>query len=170
MKELTEEELQSIENVVNRLNGTKYLFSYNTIEDIRQEARIICLDAVQSGSFRGDSTLETFLTRVVFNGLNVLERQSRLRTESTCECGSCKTCIRKNAKNNVSSLASLDNVDEEHLVTYDDDFDYMEILTLIDQKLPPELRPDYLRMRYGEKITDARKNNIFEVIKEIVNE
>lgn len=173
MRDLTQEEIDAIERVVKKINGTKYLFGYNDIRDVKQEARIICIEVIRKDVFRGDSSLDTFLMRSVYNGLSILKRQTRLRTKSTCDCGTCKFCIRKNSKYCLYNHVGLDNIDEDWMVVEDslntEEFYCEEIMQQIDKKLPPELRQDYLKMIHDGDLSESRKKHLIEVIQDIID-
>lgn len=157
LKNLSEEEtIQVITNVVDRI-APKYTFNGYETEDMKQEAYIICLEALE----RYDSTrpLENFLS---------VNLSNRLKNFIRDNFGNAKDVEKKkvNAPLNISNaeccLPSVDFLSES--------IENKEIYNIIDKKIPTKLREDFLKFTNGVYINKIKKQQLLEVIQEILNE
>ena len=158
-KGMTEEEvIDQITIVVNRI-APRYTFYGYTVNDIKQEAFIICMDALH----RYDNTrkLENFLSVNLSNRLKNFVRDNHFTTN---DCA---------GRINVLRPAQLDNEDLLEEVCIDDqgyDIDMKDMIGIVNRDLPPSMRMDYLRMINDVYIPISRKEDIKVTIKTILED
>lgn len=151
---LSEDEvLNIIYRIVDKISP-KYIFQGYDLDDIKQESFIICLDALD----RYDSSrpLENFLSVHLSNRLKNFIRDNHY-VKSNIEKKKIKSPYYISDDNFLN-----ENFDLESYVIN------KEILELIDEKLPANLREDYLKMINGVFINKNRKEKIIETIRAIV--
>ena len=153
--------LSVITKVAQKL-APKYVFASYDIEDIEQEAFIIALEALER--YHSDKPLENFLYTHVNNRLKNFKRDNYYRQDH----GSAQK-IQDRKKNllepiDIDCLYSISTKDST--VT---DAHIREITALIDKKLPPHLRRDYLKLRNNSPLPKSRKANVIKVIEDIIN-
>ena len=156
-KNMTKEEvLEKIELVVNRISP-KYTFHGYDVDDIKQEAFMICMDALDR--YDQKRTLENFLSVNLSNRLKNFVRDNHYIGQDE-------------NKRNVLCPKQLtyESSIPELCVNLDHKLDFKYIQTLIDKHLPPDLRCDYLKILSEVYVSKKRREHIVEVIKEIVNE
>ena len=156
-KNMTKEEvLEKIELVVNRISP-KYTFHGYDVDDIKQEAFMICMDALDR--YDQKRPLENFLSVNLSNRLkNFVSDNHYIGQDEN--------------KRNVLCPKQLtyESSIPELCVNLDHKLDFKYIQTLIDKHLPPDLRCDYLKILSEVYVSKKRREHIVEVIKEIVNE
>ncbi len=183
----TEKEvLDIIENVANRL-ARKFQFGYHSFEDMKQQATLHALKGLPN--YDGVRPLENFLWVHVRNRLYNDKRNQYARPDLPChtcpffnpklisrceeysdkmECDIYNSAyIRNEAKKNLASTVSIDNVLSDHEVnmkTYDDDFETSELLTMIDGNMCVELREDWIRLKEGLRLPKVRKEKLLSEI------
>ena len=188
---MTEDEVVNIiNNVANRL-ARKFKFGYHDIEDMKQQARLYAWEGMEN--YDNTRPLENFLWTHVHNRLFNFKRDKYERPNKPCvECkqyigGTChiyddlEECVsykywktkNKNKKNlmNTIDITDINDTYEENIkeiYNLDDKLYYIEILELIDKELPINLRPLFLRLKFGLKLTKTQKIKIQVVIKEIL--
>ena len=157
LKNLSEEEtIQVITNVVDRI-APKYTFNGYETEDMKQEAYIICLEALE----RYDSTrpLENFLS---------VNLSNRLKNFIRDNFGNAKDVEKKkvNAPLNIPNAeCCLPSVD-----FFSESIENREIYNIIDKKIPTKLREDFLKFTNGVYINKIKKQQLLKVIQEILDE
>lgn len=155
-KNMTEQQvIDQINIVVNRLSA-KYTFHGYEIEDIKQEAFIICMDALER--YDENRPLENFLSVHLSNRLKNFIRDNYYTKDET-------------EKKKVLKPQSLSSEDIAILVYHDDhsSIDAKNIKQVVDQRLPANYRADYLKMVNDVYVSKKRRNEIVEIIKDIVN-
>ena len=153
--------LSVITKVAQKL-APKYVFASYDIEDIEQEAFIIALEALER--YNSDKPLENFLYTHVNNRLKNFKRDNYYRQDH----GSAQKI--QDRKKNL--LEPIDIACRYSISTQDStatDAHIREITALIDKKLPPDLRRDYLKLRNNSPLPKSRKANVIRVIEEIIN-
>jgi DNA-directed RNA polymerase specialized sigma24 family protein len=168
--------LDAIERSVAIL-APSFVFGPYDIDDVRQQARLYALEAIEGGKYDPSRPLENFIYTHCRNRLINLKRDKLHRTDVPCRrchegdfCtadGVCKVYsewrARNSAKANLMRPVALDRVaDEKERRTRTDstaegDVQAAELKRLIDEKLPVELRADYLKMLGGVSIPPARR-------------
>jgi hypothetical protein len=156
-KNMTEKEvLQKINIVVNRI-APKYTFNGYDVDDIKQEAFIICMDALD----RYDELrpLENFLSVNLSNRLKNFVRDNYYT----------KNDEEKKKILNPTQLSYEDNIQSSH-IDNDKNIDLNSIKTIIDKHLPSKYRSDYLKIINDVYVPKKRKTEIFSLIKNILKE
>jgi len=151
--------LAQIEVVINRI-APKYTFYGYEIGDIKSEAFIICMDALTR--YKPPRPLENFLSVHLSNRLKNFVRDNHFSPEEE----------RKGA---IIRPAQLDHehtiVDLESLVSMRDEIlDYSAITTLIDLKLPANMRLDYIKLTTDVFMPRRRKEDVLQCIYDILEE
>lgn len=156
-KNMTEQQvIDQINIVVNRM-AARYTFHGYDAEDIKQEAFIICMDAMDR--YDQKRPLENFLAVHLSNRLkNFVRDNFYIKGEEE------KKRILK-----PSSLSSEDLILTEEPV-YDNDIDAKNMQNTIDRKLPSEYRADYLKIINDVYVPKKRREEILSLIKELLYE
>ena len=188
-----QEVLDIIEIVSNRL-AYRFRFGYHDTDDLKQQAFLEALKGLEK--YDGKHRLENFLSVHIKNRLCNFKRDNYIRLEIPCqncplgawlppdgckeyhdklECSLYAGWMRRNTfrRNINNSLEySVVNQDNEDNMRYDMDFgagiDKKEVLDLIDQELPLDLRKYYVMMLYGERISKKNKEEVEEAILNII--
>lgn len=157
---IEDEVLRVIEKVINK-TAAKYTFYGYTVDDIKQESFIICIDALQR--YDSKRPLENFLSVNLSNRLKNFIRDNHFISNSDDE----RIKVLQPAQLDYEETLLDENekyaVDEEH-------FDYLYISTNIDRLLPASMRMDYLKMIAGVYLPKARKEEISKRILEIMED
>jgi RNA polymerase sigma factor (sigma-70 family) len=156
-KHMTEQQVvDQINIVVNRISA-RYTFHGYEVEDIKQEAFIICMDALDR--YDPSRPLENFLSVHLSNRLKNFVRDN-FYTKDEEE----KKKILK-----PSSLSHEDFTPEEKNNDYEK-IDAQSIQQIIDLKLPSEYRADYLKIINDVYVPKKRREEIISLIRELINE
>jgi RNA polymerase sigma factor (sigma-70 family) len=156
-KHMTEQQVvDQINIVVNRISA-RYTFHGYEVEDIKQEAFIICMDALDR--YDPSRPLENFLSVHLSNRLKNFVRDN-FYTKDEEE----KKKILK-----PSSLSYDDYIPYEDQVE-DDKIDAQALQKTIDMKLPAEYRSDYLKIINDVYVPKKRREEIIAIIKELIDE
>ena len=156
-KNMTREQvLEKIELVVNRISP-KYTFHGYDVDDIKQEAFIICMDALDR--YDQKRPLENFLAVNLSNRLKNFVRDNHYIGQDE-------------NKRNVLCPKQLtyESSIPELYVNLDQKIDFKSIQHIIDTELPSELRCDYLKMISDVYVSKKRREYIISVIKGILDE
>jgi len=153
-----QEVIDQITIVVNRI-APRYTFYGYTVDDIKQEAFIICMDALH----RYDNTrkLENFLSVNLSNRLKNFVRDNHFTTSD------CPQRIK------LFQPAQLDNEESLEEACLDDDgynVDMKDMIGIINRDLPPSMRMDYLKMINDVYVSIARKEYIKATVKIILED
>lgn len=183
------EVLAGIEHAV-RLLAPSFTFGYYDLDDIKQQARIFCMEALP----RYDSSrpLENFMFAHLKNRLINFRRDKYKRNDPPCslchagrqnEHADGQVCERyrkwkktNSRKANLMSPIHIDNVADEYERTMrsesevDANVNISEMSRLIDDGLPAELRSDYLRMKAGEAIPKTRQAKVKDAVRVILKD
>ena len=156
-KNMTEQQVvDQINVVVNRMSAL-YTFHGYDIEDIKQEAFIICMDALDR--YDQKRPLENFLAVHLSNRLkNFVRDNFYVKGEDD------KKRVLK-----PSSLSNEDLILTEEPV-YDNNIDAKNMQLIIDRKLPPEYRADYLKIINDVYVPKKRREEIIAIIMELLDE
>lgn len=154
---MTKQEVVLTMNKVIDKTAAKYTFYGYTVDDIKQESYIICIEALER--YDGKRPLENFLSVNLSNRLKNFVRDNYFISSTDQQ------------RVRVVQPAQLDY--EENLIGEEDaiskiysDIDYKNLSHLIDINLPPHMRMDYLKMVEGMYISKQRKDEISEYILE----
>lgn len=154
-KNLTEQEVvNTIQLIINRI-APKYSFYGYDVDDIKQEAFIICCDALNR--YDENRPLENFLAVNLSNRLKNFVRDNNFT--KSCE-----------SKKNVLSPKSL--VFEDLVCDkYDESFhERSELFKIIDENLPVHMRSDYLKMKNGIYVSKRKRLEIIDEIRTILKD
>ena len=156
-KNMTEQQvIDQINIVVNRISA-RYTFHGYEVEDIKQEAFIICMDAMDR--YDQKRPLENFLAVHLSNRLkNFVRDNFYIKGEED------KKRILK-----PSSLSNEDFVPTESL-NNDENIDAASLQSIVDRKLPSEYRADYLKIINDVYVPKKRREEIITLIKELLDE
>jgi DNA-directed RNA polymerase specialized sigma24 family protein len=146
--------VDQINIVVNRISS-RYVFYGYEVDDIKQEAFIICMDALER--YDDGRPLENFLSVHLSNRLkNFIRDNYYTKNEED--------------KKKILKPNSLSNENYIPYKEYDCDnkIDANELRQLVDKKLPPHFRADYLKIINEVYVPKKRREEILELIKEIV--
>ena len=160
-KGMTEQQVvDQIDIVCNRISP-RYTFYGYTVDDIKQESFIICMEALNR--YDGIRPLENFLSVNLSNRLKNFVRDNHFLGS---ECSD---------RQKVFQPAQLEY--EDHIVDKDDKFttsyDHMqneEMVNAINKYLPANMRMDYLKMINDVYITKQRREEITDLIVAILEE
>jgi len=157
-----EEAYKVIMRVAKRL-APKYVFATYEVEDIEQEAFLIGVAGLEK--YDKSRPLENFMYTHINNRLKTFKRDNYYRLDY----GSAAQKIQDRKK----SLLEPINLDALYNICTPNNTDIEaqlnEILQLIDEKLPPGLRRDYLKLKHNAPLPKGRKAIIVSTIKKIVN-
>ena len=159
---LSEQETVDVITRVAKKLAPKFVFASYEAEDIEQEAFLMGIE----GLARYDSSkpLENFMYTHINNRLKNFKRDNYYRFDY----GNAQK-IQDRKKNlleplDITALYSVSTEDETitnaHLT---------EMIDLIDRKLPPELRGDYLRLQANSSLPKGRKATVIQAIEDIIN-
>ena len=156
-KNMTQQQvIDQINIVVNRISA-RYIFHGYEIDDIKQEAFMICMDALER--YDSNRPLENFLAVHLSNRLKNFVRDN-FYTKGEEE----KKRVLK-----PSSLSNDDIIVSEQRST-DDNIDAKSLQIVIDHKLPSEYRADYLKIINDVYVPKKRREEIITIIKELLDE
>jgi len=158
---MTEENVLRIMNKVIDKTAGKYTFYGYSIDDIKQESYIICIEALER--YDEKRPLENFLSSNLSNRLKNFIRDNYFLSTTDSE------------RVKVIQPAQLDY--EEKLIdsfekysVRDEDVDSSYLLENIDRLLPASMRMDYLKILDNVYVNKNRKTEINEKILEIMQE
>lgn len=156
-KNMTEKEvIQKINLVVDRI-APKYTFNGYDVDDIKQEAFIICMDAMDR--YDQCRPLENFLSVNLSNRLKNFVRDNYYT----------KNDEEKKRILNPTQLSYEDNI---QCFTPDNDksIDLNSIKSIVDKHMPAKHRSDYLKILNDVYVPKKRKLEIFSLIKKIIKD
>ena len=169
---MTEREVtETITRVANRY-AYKFQFGFYTPDDIRQEAFIIAMDALDR--YDESRPLENFLAVHVKNRLNNFKRDKYYRQQKEDQAN--KNKYDNNTKKFLMEPIDISSVRDEHEnnMRLVDDFIHtvedQELLDMIDEYLDVGLRADYLRILNGVYVPKPRREQIYNEINRILKE
>jgi len=157
-----EEAIKTIMKVSKRL-APKYVFATYEIEDIEQEAFLIGIAGLEK--YDKSRPLENFMYTHINNRLKTFKRDNYYRLDY----GTAAQKIQDRKKSllepiHIDALYNICTPD-----TIDSEAQINETLKLIDEKLPPHLRRDYLKLKQNAPLPKGRKAIIIDTIEKIIN-
>ena len=159
---LTEERfLEAYHSVIDKI-AHKYVFTSFECNDIRQEAFLIAYNGLKD--YDNGRSLENFLYIHLSNRLKNFKRDNYYRYE----VGDAQ----KMQDTKKSILEPIDIHELFHIATgsdIEDEAHLTEIHEIIDEKLPANMRSDYLKLKNKGKLTKSRKNKIIQKLQEIID-
>lgn len=156
---MTEEQvIDQIQIIVDRI-APKYTFYGYTIDDIKQEAFIICIEALNR--YEEGRPLENFLSINLSNRLKTFMRDNYF-------VGNTNEARKKLAQ--PSQLDFEDKiVDQIDGMSYES-LDIKDMTAAIDKYIPANVRMDYLKVINDIYITKQRREEVIQIIKSILQE
>ena len=191
--------LDAIENAV-RILAPSFTFGIYALDDIKQEARVMGLEALArydprpGPDGRPTRPLENFVYIHIRNRLCNLVRKKLRRSDAPCAV--CHRAVgnrtehpdgrfcqkylawkkRNDGKANIMCPLDLEHVaDERERSTrvesdVESDASVSEALRLVDEHLPVELRATYLQMRAGQSVPKARRLVVENAVRDILRD
>lgn len=172
IKGYTEDEVLKIITGVAKRLAPKFIFGIHDKDDIKQEALIIGLKALEK--YKEQAPLEAYLYTVIKSKLQTFKRDNSIRYGVSCSyCvrfdPQCESCLSRQAneqgKYNLLYPLDISRVraeGEKSLESDDvvDEVDEKELFRKIDTELPADMRQDYLRIRDGIYVSKKRRSEI----------
>lgn len=160
-KGMTEQQvIDQIKIVCDRISP-RYTFYGYTVDDIKQEAFIICMEALNR--YDEARPLENFLSVNLSNRLKNFVRDNHFVGDENLE------------RQRVYQPAQLDY--EDSIIDEDEKFsssyetiEYNDMAQILDKNLPANVRMDYLKMINDVYITKQRRQEIIDIINDILEE
>jgi DNA-directed RNA polymerase specialized sigma24 family protein len=151
-----EDVIKQINIVVNRISP-KYIFNGYEVDDIKQEAFIICMDALE----RYDETrpLENFLSVHLSNRLKNFVRDNFYTKNEEY-----KKKILSPKQLSYEDYIPEDNCDSDVTI------DAKDMQKIIDRCLPSDYRSDYLKIISDVYVPKKRRDEVILKIKELLAE
>ena len=150
--------IETIQRVVDR-TAPKYAFYGYTAADMKQEAFIICMDALPR--YDGERPLENFLAVHLSNRLKNFVRDNHFTQNDDP------------ARQNVIQPAQLEEAYymefDDNQITYED-LDFKEMARLVNLGLPANMRMDYLKMINDVYVPKPRREEVKDRIIDILVE
>lgn len=145
--------MKQIEVVINRI-APRYIFNTYDVNDIKQEAFIICMDALER--YDQKRPLENFLSVHLSNRLKNFVRDNFYTKD----------------EEEKKKILKPQYISNDHNITYTNDYDNeleaKNLKSIIDKHLPPVYRADYLKMINNVYIPKKRREDLIEIIKELL--
>ena len=151
LKNLSKQEtFDIIDIVVNRI-APKYTFNGYDIDDIKQESFIICVEALKR--YDNKRPLENFLSVNLSNRLKNFVRDN---------FGHSKDVEKKKLHSPASITTHIAN--SYHYYDFDDEYlDVKNMMDNIEEKLPPQLREDYLKFINNVYLNKSKRETLITV-------
>jgi DNA-directed RNA polymerase specialized sigma24 family protein len=169
---MTQSEVLEVVNRICDRYAYKFKFGYYTPDDIRQEAFIIALDALER--YDESRPLENFLAVHDKNRLNNFKRDRYYRQQKKKEGKNLDHL--NNSKKYLMDTLDIDNIRDEKEKSMSVENDFVdkvannELLEIIDEHLDVNLRSDYLRVRDGTYVPKPRREQIIEEVTQILKD
>jgi len=154
---MTEREvIKEISAVIDRI-AHKYTFYGYEIDDIKQEAFIMCIDAMDR--YDANRPLENFLSVHLSNRLKNFVRDHHFTKDEADK----KRIVMPGQLNHEDRLVDQHGDEGESL-------DYQHMSYILDLKLPASVRADYLKIMHDAHVSKSRREEVLSLIKEIMEE
>ena len=159
----SDEVLEIIQKVVDRI-APKYTFVGYDIDDMKQEAFIICVEALDRYNpnkiKNKNKPLESFLSNNLSNRIKNFLRDNNAIVADT-------------DKSRIAQPAQLDNEytildGKDRRQSLHEQYRIQEISRLVNRNIPADMRMDYIKMINGEPIPTNRRKQIEEFIKHML--
>ena len=170
-KGMTEKEVTETINKICDRYAYKFQFAFYTPEDIRQEAFIIAMEALDR--YDESRPLENFLAVHVKNRLNNFKRDKYYRQQKEDQASKSSE-HNNNTKRFLMEPIDINSVrdEQENNMRLDDNFvdnvEQQELFDIVDAHLDVNLRADYLRILHGVYVPKPRREQIYEEINRIL--
>lgn len=171
-KGMTQDEVLKVINKICDRYAYKFKFGYFEPEDIKQEAFIIALDALER--YDESRPLENFLAVHVKNRLNNFKRDKYYRQNKKEKAD--KQQKLNDSKKHLMEPLDITNIRDENEKNmrlsnnFVEEVADKEILNIIDECLDVAFRSDYLRIRDGTYVPKPRREQIIKAINQILKD
>ena len=152
--------IDQINKVCDRI-APKYTFYGYTVDDIKQESFIICMEALNR--YDENRPLENFLSVNLSNRLKNFVRDNHFITTDNEDRVKLFQPAQLEYENNIVD-------DEKKFAVSYESIQLKDMALLINEHIPSYMRMDYLRMISDVYITKQRKQEILDTIFEILEE
>lgn len=149
----TQEEVLQIIQEISRNLARKLKFDIYAEEDLQQEAFLLALPALEL--YDGRAPLRNFLSVVLRTRLLNFKRNTMSASEE---------------KHRILGAASLETDPASSASPALSRLIDAELREFLNRNIPPELRPDFLRLCDGYGLSHHRKKLILETIRELLSE
>ena len=149
----TEAEVVAIIRELAKLLSRKYAFDVYGPEDIEQEAFIIAAEKLEK--YDGRAPLRNFLSVVLRTRLYNLRRNHMSMSQE---------------RHRILGAASLDVDPDSKQTDILTNLENEELRDYLNKHIPPELRPDFLRLCDGYSISHHRKKVIIETVSKLLKD
>jgi DNA-directed RNA polymerase specialized sigma24 family protein len=196
---VSEERFLEATNRVLNLLATKFVFTYHQLDDIKQQGMLFAIKIMATNKYDTARPLENFLYTHLRNQFINYKRDNYIRNEPPCltcifydpsrtkssdqctafgtkqECEKLQSWNHRNAvKRNIIQPIDVESVMDYGCAKKSDivllEMESQELERLIDDKLPMDMRADYLRLRAGEPVSKSRKLTIRNAVADILAE
>lgn len=155
---MTEQETMNvILTVINRI-APRYTFNGYEVDDIKQEAFIICVDALNR--YDNCRPLENFLSVNLSNRLKNFVRDN---------FGNAKDLEKKKILAPMSFFHDA-NCNSQYYEIDLENLDKKQLMELVENNLPINMREDFLKLINGVNLVSTKREALIRKIREIVNE
>ena len=160
-KGMTEQQvIDTITLVCDRI-APRYTFYGYTVTDMKQESFIICMEALNR--YEEGRPLENFLSVNLSNRLKNFVRDNHFLTSSDED----RVKVLKPAQLDYEDSIVDDH--EKYSISYND-IENKDIVDLVNKYLPAQVRMDYLKIINDVYVTKQRREEIIDMILEILEE
>ena len=159
-KNMTEQEVMSIMTLVINRTAPKYTFYGYEVDDIKQEAFMICADALER--YEEGRPLENFLAVHLSNRLKNFVRDHHFAQHEQEKA----KVVMPGQLSNDNSIVSPKSLPAKPLERIDTE----EIKKIIDIKLPAQYRADYLKIINDVYVPKSQREEVLEAIAQILRE
>lgn len=170
-----DEVLLAIEDVVNRL-APHFTFGSYDVDDLKQEGRILAMEALSRYDPNRGTSLRTFLHNHVRNRYINLKRDRYFRpAPKNLNETQLELWFKRNSgkRSLIDTLDISDDRNEPASVqseSFVNELQQKELFKIIDEYLPVEYRADYLCLLEDAKLPKVRRLKVLEILRSIVNE
>jgi len=144
---MTEDQVVAVINKVCKRSMNKYKIDNMCPEDLYQESFIICMSALER--YDGRTTLENFLAFNLSRRIKTLYRDKNIKK---------------------INYVCIDDIPPELLWDDSNKENIQEFASLIHERLPVDMRHDYIKYVQGVSIPRIRKQKLLKKLREYSNE
>ena len=152
--------IDQINKVCDRI-APRYTFYGYTVDDIKQESFIICMEALHR--YEEGRPLENFLS------VNLSNRLKNFVRDNHYFSGDSEDRIKLMQPAQLDHENSIVDDDNSESMDYED-LDLKDMAELINEHIPADIRMDYLKMINDVYVTKQKRDDITGIILEILEE
>ena len=157
-KGMKEDEVVDLIIIICNRIAPKYTFYGYTVDDMKQEAFIICMQALEK--YDPEYPLENFLSFILPGRLINVIRNNHFIKDS------------KEEKKKVAMPGQLSNEESTHYYESSmlEDMEVYELFKIVDDKISYEHRDSYLKILNGVSVDKKSKEEVMQAIQDIAKE